>query len=302
MIPQALAVAPALLARTEEVGQAFIVASVVRGPAVLLGAGQRAGRVLDLEACAAAATPVYRRLTSGTAAYVGEQGIVWTLALPHVSALVPDATPRTLLNRNVRGFLRGLSRAGGAPAHYFGREWISVRKRPAALLGFEMSPSGAVVIEVIAGIDASIGVPEALATADERAQDRWLGKVPAGLGELMPGDALAIARAVMETVGMGAAIQTGVAPCSAGEPQVTRADSPMPPGYVPGPAARVPIGWLDTGIDPASGEVWLGGDALVPAHVYRAVARGEPVPEDAAVEGASMADLHAAVRGARAVL
>src|SRR5262249_23161412 len=140
---EALALGAALLARVGSEGVPYLTASIVRGPAVLLGAGQRAGRVLRLDACAAAGTAVVRRVTSGTAAFVGDRAIVWTLALPHVASLVPDATPRTLLNRNVRGFLEGFRRAGAA-AHYFGREWVSVRHRPAALLGFEASPDGAV--------------------------------------------------------------------------------------------------------------------------------------------------------------
>ncbi len=55
-----------------------------------------------------AAAKVLRRATTGTAAFLGGRGVVWTLALPHAAALAPDATARTLLNRNVRGFLKGL--------------------------------------------------------------------------------------------------------------------------------------------------------------------------------------------------
>jgi hypothetical protein len=279
-----------------------LAASVVRGPAVVLGAGQRAGRVLQLDACAATGTAVYRRLTSGTAAYVGDRAIVWTLALPHVAALFPDATPRTLLNRNVRVFLNGLRRVGGAPAHYFGREWISVDRRPAALLGFEVSQGGAVLIEVIAGMDASLALPAAITTAEERAIDRWLGKTPAALGEVMTGDAPAIAGEVMHAVARRSA--TPIAGPPPGPltplPSLTDARSPMPPGFVAGPGMRVPIGWLDTGLHPATGEVWLGGDVLAPAYVYRSVALGDLEPGEVALDGASLADLHQAVRPARA--
>ncbi len=302
-LAEALGLAPVMLARSEATGEAYLAATVVRGPAVILGSRQRAGRVLQLDACAAAAMPVYRRLTSGTAAYVGEQGIVWTLALPRVDSMIPDASPRTLLNRNVRPFLRGLTRAGGAPAHYFGREWISVRKRPAALLGFEVSPGGAVLIEVIAGLDAPIAVPEVLTTAGERAVDRWLGKAPAALGEVMGGDAVTIARVVMETVALGSPALLREVPDPPGTLLAPpSADAPMPRGFVAGPATAVPIGWLDTGIDPATGEVWLGGDALAASYVYVAVARGDlPSGEavEVALEGASLADLHEAVRRAR---
>ena len=48
---------PALLSRAAAEGGPWIAATVVRGPAVLLGAGQRAGRVVRLTACAVAGTP-----------------------------------------------------------------------------------------------------------------------------------------------------------------------------------------------------------------------------------------------------
>jgi hypothetical protein len=295
---EALALGPVMHARSE----VSLAASVVRGPAVVLGAGQRAGRVLQLDACAAAGTAVYRRATSGTAAYVGDRAVLWTLALPHVAALASDATPRTLLNRNVRGFLDGLRRAGGALAHYFGREWISVERRPAALLGFEVSLEGAVLIEVIAGMDASVALPEALVTGEERAVDRWLGKTAAALGEVTADDALTIAGEVMKAVALRSA--TPIAGPPPGPvtplPSLSGAGSPMPPGFVAGPGMHVPIGWLDTGIHRATGEVWLGGDALAATYVYRGVARGDLRPGEVAMTGASLGDLHEAVRLARA--
>ena len=104
-LAEALALATALLERAAG-GEAQIAASLLDGPAVVLGALQRAGRVVDVAACATAGTPVLRRCTTGTAAYIGGRAILWTLALPHVAALHPDATPRTLLNRNVRGCRR----------------------------------------------------------------------------------------------------------------------------------------------------------------------------------------------------
>jgi hypothetical protein len=297
----ALGLGPALLARAEAEGAPWMAASVARGPAVVLGASQRAGRVVRLDACAAAKTAVLRRATSGTAVYAGDRAIVWTLALPHVAALVADATARTLLNRNVRGFLKGLSRAG-AIAHYFGREWISVRQRPAVVMGFEATASGAVLIEVIAGFDMSAALPEALATEEEKAIDRWLGKAPAALGELISEEPLVIAREVMRTVALRAgakveevgAIEAGVAE------EVTSAEDPLPAGFAPGPLRRVPIGWIDTAIDPATGRVWLGGDVLAPRWVLATIAAGEAQIGEAPLDGAAIGDLVAAAEEARA--
>src|SRR5262245_57017857 len=102
-LAEALALGPLLLAPAEADHLPWIAASLIPGPAVLLGAAQRAGRVVRLAACAAAGTPVLRRATAGTAVHISGRATLWTLALPHVAALVPDATARTLLNRNVRG-------------------------------------------------------------------------------------------------------------------------------------------------------------------------------------------------------
>jgi len=293
---EALALGEALLARSAANGVSFLAASLVRGPAVILGAAQLAGRVLDLDACRADGVAVHRRVTAGTAAYVGEHAILWTLVLRHVAALFPDATPRTLLNRNVRGFLEGLTRAVGL-AHYFGREWVSVQRRPAALLGFERR-GAAVLVEVIAGVEAPVAIPQALTTKQEREVDRWRGKAPAGLCEMTERDVAAIARDVMLGVAgraHGPLMPAPTMPLIA-RSEVAGPDDPLPSGYARGPALRVPIGWIDTGIEPASRQVWLGGDVLVPADVRAAVANGEPELGEVPVEGAKLADLREAVR------
>ncbi len=280
-----------MLALTEG-GEAAITASLVEGPAVVLGALQRAGRVVDLAACATAGTPVLRRCTTGTAGYIGQHALVWTLALPHVAALAPDATARTLLNRNVRGFLQGLSR-GGAPAHYFGREWIAIQHRPAALLGFEALPDGRVVIEVFAGLDATIALPSALRAEEERAIDRHRGKEPLALGEVDPA---ALALRVIEAV----AARAGARRDPAALPDDRRIVAPISDPRDPVPAGlelvagrRVPVGWIDVAV--AADGLWLGGDALVASFAVRAltgsVVRGdERAVLEAPIDGASWGD------------
>lgn len=302
-LAEALALAAPLLERAAS-GEPQIAASLLEGPAVVLGALQRAGRVIDVTACATAGTPVLRRATTGTAAYIGRRAILWTLALPHVAALHPDASPRTLLNRNVRGFLQGLSR-GGAPARYFGREWIAVEHRPAALLGFDALPDGRVLIEVLAGLDASIALPASLCADEERAIDRWRGKEPMALA---PGDPEAIARAVIAAVAAraGAALDRAEPPTDLVlAPPITEGRDPVPPGLALAPLYRAPIGWIDAAADLASGRLWLGGDALVASFAARdlaqAVARGEVfAPGDAPLDGASWSDLESAARAALA--
>jgi hypothetical protein len=293
----ALALGPALLARAEADGIPWITASVVSGPAIVLGAVQRAGRVVELGACAAASTPVLRRATTGTAAYLHSEALIWTLALPHLGALLGDTRPETLLNRNVRPFLKGFARAGAA-AHYFGREWIAVHHRPCALLGFDVAPSGAVLIEVIAGYDASIAIPELLAALEERLVDRWRGKAPASLLTDHPGAAppLEYAGAVIVGVAERAAqpldfvdlpdLGGADLPNIGADPlRVIGPNDPVAPGLLIPAPIRCPIGWLDVAFAPGEvGAAWVGGDLLAPRHALQAVARaaggGAPVDLD----------------------
>ena len=301
-LADALGLAPAMLARAEQDRIPWIAASVVRGPAVALGAAQRAGRVVHLAACAREGVPVLRRATSGTAVHVGERAIVWTLALPHVAAIAPDATPRTLLNRNVRGFLQGLSRVG-VPAQYFGREWVSARKRPFAVVGFEVTPGGALVIELVAGVDAPPALPPSLSTEDERSIDRWLGKAPVALVDLSAKDALEVAHEVMSAVARlgGTPTQGALADVEPAR-AIAHDDDPMPRGFEPCALRRAPIGWIDAGVDRARGRVWLGGDVLAPSHVLRALAQGVTDVGAAPIDGVSMGDLVEAARLAESLL
>jgi hypothetical protein len=295
-VGEALALGPALVERAATDRVAIVSASVVSGPALVLGAMQRAGRVVRLEVCREAGVTVLRRATTGTAAYVGGSAILWTLALPHVASLAPDATPRTLLNRNVRGFLKGLAQVG-ALAHYFGREWIAVQRRPAAILGFDVTRDGAVLLEVLAGVDGSLAVPESLATDDERAVDRFRGAEPIPLGEVVRTDPHDVARSVMDAVA-SRDLSKAEAFTFAGHERaapVTRVDDPMPEGFTPRQGLRVPIGWIDTGYDEASRRVWVGGDVLAPVHVFAAIADGQEPEGDGPIEGATLDDLRAAV-------
>jgi len=117
-----------------EACDAHLVVGVPASDALVLGAYQRSGERIrfgqrgdDL--------PVQRRGSGGCAVRVGT-GTVWvTLALARPNALVP-CTVDKLLNRYVRPLLRALTRSTSHPAHYFGRDWISVAHRPVALVAF----------------------------------------------------------------------------------------------------------------------------------------------------------------------
>jgi hypothetical protein len=312
---------PALLREAREEGAPWIAASLCSGPAVVLGAAQRAGRVVELDACSRAGARVIRRATTGPAAYFGGRAVVWTLALPAVTSLMRDASPRTLLNRNVRGFLRGF-RGAGTAAHYFGREWITLRQRPGALLGFDIGPRGEVLLEVLAGHDESIAIPAGLSTQAEREVERWQGKSPAALADVLPaGRAPAdIAEVVIESVAAQASARLRHArlDLELEQGQAERASSasmsaldPIPEGLVPAPPRRVPIGWVEAAASPAGSaeprRAWVGGDMLTSvwalAEIARAAASGEERPSSGfqdriALEGALFDDVEGALRDA----
>ena len=275
--------------------------SVVEAPVVLLGRSQRIGRVLDVAAAARDGIELQRRASSGTACHFGHRGIVWTLALPSIAALHEDATQRTLLNRNLRGFLAGFARAGLA-ARYFGREWISLRGAPGALVGYEVDEHGAVLIEVMASMQDGFAIPDSMACPAERSLDRYAGKAPRGLVDLgAPNDALALGERVVE----GAAERWGTALVSGAieEPEalspIVDPNDPMPAGFEPLAEIRVPIGWIDRAIDPRTGRVWLGGDVLAASGIFDAVSEYRLDGLDRfALDGARADDLLSALQAA----
>jgi lipoate-protein ligase A len=316
-LSEALALGPALLARAAREAVPQIATSLVSGPAVVLGAVQRAGRVVNLGRAASAGVSVLRRATTGCAAWIGGDGLVFTVALPHVAALFADATQRTLLNRNVRAFLKGFSRAG-AMAHYFGRDFISLRQRPAVLIGFDVTPSGAVLIEAFAGNDEPPALPDDIKSHEERALDRWLSKEPASLSEVLPGaQAADIARAVLE--GFAERVQAERVQMERVEllldldeldegrfQRIHDPRDPVPEGLVVGSPVPVPIGWVEAAAEafgrPEGQRLWVGGDVLAPrwalegiaARARNAAGEGDALG-DIALEGATIADLLQAV-------
>ncbi len=319
-LEEALSAAPSLALAARADRDVTFAASLIEGPAVILGRDQRASRVVDLPICGASGVRVLRRRTAGTAMFVGQRALLFVLVLPHVAALFPDASPRTLLNRNLRPFLRGLTAAGGL-AHYFGREWLAVRKRPALIAGFDMEPDGTVTLEVLAGIESSMAVPAPLSAADERAVDRFRGGSPAGLVEVLPDTASpgTVARCVTEAFTAKSPSKVAVRGDLLSAVRLTGAEidavstDPAPPGARLIDPVRIPIGWLERAESPPeegafSGEgallgqaaspghggspcatsprLWLGGDVLAPRALLDAVARlsVDASPESAALD------------------
>ncbi len=91
------------------------------------------------------------RISGGAAVDVGPGTLHVLLALERSDALTA-CPPDKLLNRYVRPLLRALT-SMGATASYFGRDWISVGKRPAAILGFAHdATSGRAVVEAFVAV------------------------------------------------------------------------------------------------------------------------------------------------------
>jgi len=117
---------------------------------------------------------VVRRGSGGPAVHVGE-GTLWVaLLLSRVDALTECDEPR-LVNRYVRPLLRALTKTG-ALAHFFGRDWVSVKKRPAAWIGFAHdTATGRAVIEAFVARSTRF---------DLAPRASYLGKDPGTLEEI----------------------------------------------------------------------------------------------------------------------
>jgi hypothetical protein len=287
----ACAMAERALQQLRTSGDPVLVGRRVQGPAVLLGARQRCGSVVNLPDCLSQRVGVYRRATLGPAAWVRD-ALWWTLCLPALTTLFADARPETALNRNVRGILRGLARAGVA-ATYPGRTFLSVRGSPAVLLGYDLLPDGGLVLDAFAGLDAPVFLPEALRAPEEAAIDRTWGRSPVPLG----GDAAAVA-SLLDAVAEGVARSGGremvpwVDHLPTGASAVTTAQDPVPADMALRGAATVPIGRVEAWGDTKS--LWLGGDVYGSVadldRLAVAIAAGEALPDDLHLEGARVSD------------
>jgi hypothetical protein len=217
--------------------------AVASDEAVLAGAFQRAAGE--------------RRGSGGPEVRVGPGTVHVALALAHPAALLP-CDERRIVNRHVRPLLRALTKAGGTGgvAHFFGRDWISVKHRPAAWIGFAHErATGRAVIEAFLARETPF---------DLGPRASYLEKEPGTLASIL-GAAVAeerLADAIVEAYASAygrVAVDGGVVPSVAegveGAEDV-RADPPW--------AATVEevIGALGAGWD-ARGRFRVGGDLLV---------------------------------------
>ncbi len=235
---------------------------------------------------------IVRRGSGGPAVRAGE-GTLWiALLLPTVSALVSCDEPR-IVNRYVRPLLRALTRCG-ALAHFFGRDWISVKHRPAAWTGFAHDrASGRTTFEAFVACDTRFDVaPRA----------SFMGKEPGTLASILevPFDIARLADAIVASYSDAygrAAIDRGPVPSFAISPDDPRADPPW--------LATVDevIGPIGAGPD-ARGTFRVGGDLLVSRDALSSLesSLGATGDEDlASLIDASLAAPHTAIDGVRSL-
>ncbi|MBX3229868.1 MAG: hypothetical protein KIT84_05995 [Labilithrix sp.] len=213
-----------------------------------------------------AEAPSLRRGSGGHTVVVGP-GTLWVQLVLERSEHPADK----LVNRHVRPLLRALTRATSVPAHWFGRDWISMGKRPIGFVGFaHEAASGRCLLEAVVAVSAPfVAAPRA----------SFMGKAPATLEELAGG---AIDRAALV-----ARVVEAYAPTASPRedwPTAGAAVTAEPPW---GATRDEAIGIVAAGRD-AGGRMRVGGELMASrdavAMLEDSLARGDDV--DGAVDAA----------------
>jgi hypothetical protein len=177
------------------IAPAALYAAELAGSCTVLGAHQHAPAALG-----PARGERVRRATGG-AAVTGGDGILYvSLALQDANALVM-CPPGKLLNRYVRGALSGL-RGLGYPAHYFGRDFVSLDALPVAYVAWAEQHSGLVQLELFIAHRAPFALAAEQLAYPEPSEPRFRGRAPTTLAEAKP-EATPSAAEVLEAVAAG---------------------------------------------------------------------------------------------------
>jgi hypothetical protein len=216
--------------------------------------------------------PLVRRVSGGAPVRLGPKTIHLALALRSPSVLF-RVDAKKLINRYVRPLLRALTKSG-APAAYFGRDWISVGHRPAGIVGFAHDAgTGRAVFEAFVALSTPFSGP----------RPAFLGKEPGTLESILGRtfEASAIMRSIADAyLSEAGGAAHDLSPASsiegAGVDEALRAEPPW--------AARVEeaIGPVCAGRDALS-VLRLGGDFMASRDaIERLEASVVHVPEPAA--------------------
>lgn len=129
------------------------------GEAIALGRYQR--RSVALSARMPPSLPVLVRPTGGRAVWMATGQLSVSLVMSDASAALPPASgaigPEKVINRYVRGVLGGLQKCG-LRAYFFGRDFVSVDRKHAGYLSFEVAPGGATLFNALLSVEVSTGL------------------------------------------------------------------------------------------------------------------------------------------------
>jgi hypothetical protein len=246
--------------------------SVARDRALLLGAFQRNAGVVRADE----SDSILRRGSGGPEVVLAEGTVHVALALAEPGALGPCDEQR-IVNRLVRPLLRALTKTG-YPAHFFGRDWISVLHRPAAWVGFAHDATTRRTL-----FEAFIAVRTPFAASP---RPSFLGKelctLEASLGRRVDTTRLvrAVVAAYLDAYDLEP-VDTAPPSSGLGESAATLADDSLRAADPPWTATcEEAIGLLGAGPD-ARGVFRVGGDLLVSRDALaRLESRAAEAPED----------------------
>lgn len=260
-VPGAVERTSAIARAVEETGVPWVATTLVTGEALVMGGLQREEQV-RLRHAHLENYPVEKRATTGVSLLAPKGAIQQLIVVPRVNALYSDANAGNFINRTVRGFLRAYNRSG-AKAHYFGREHFTLSRRPAGILGLDVTSGGAWILEAWVGVEAAAPVVG------------FRGNAPIGLREALreagskraEASPLELAERLHEK--LRGAFDVPPADQASGEPQtfgLRRPVSDSIPGALQFAQLEVPIGVLELACrvrEPSgSYEVWFRGDML----------------------------------------
>ncbi|HYP86698.1 MAG TPA: hypothetical protein VEQ59_01055 [Polyangiaceae bacterium] len=266
---EVLALGGRALAWSEAQQAPALVSAGLSGEALVLGRLQRE-ETLQARSPARFEVSLARRATTGTEAQLSGAVLYHALALPRVDALFSDASARTLLNRNLRAILRGYT-AAGVPFRYFGTEVLALLGQPVALVGYDQVASGAVLIEVLIGLEAPCVVRSALKREPPAPLYSILRDRPAPLDLLQRA-----VRGVVERLGATTSNIENALPAAVAVPPIEASEKIA--------EVAIPLGVVEAAVAP---RVRITGDLLVGS---AALSRVEALAQAAADAGVPLSE------------
>ncbi|MBI2891330.1 MAG: hypothetical protein HYY13_11165 [Nitrospirae bacterium] len=131
---------------------AWCLFSTFDSESIALGRYEHPASAIKTDLCREREVPVVRRPTGGIPVRFGPGTLHVALLLPHASVWL-DTPPPKILNRYSRGLLAALQGLG-LDAAYTGREFLSANGSHVGYLSFEIAQGGAVLVEIVLGLEA----------------------------------------------------------------------------------------------------------------------------------------------------